>query len=140
MNSEFSTVEFPHIRFEAKIRKREDGCWEWTGAKTKHGYGKFIMGSRRNGTRKFVSAHRFSYRFYKGPIPDGMAVMRRCESKSCVSPYHLSVGDQKKVVNAAVKKRRFHPWDYVSRDPTTGRFTREGEDGRPRLGGVEADR
>ena len=41
------------------------GCWEWTGSK-RNGYGRMIIGSRKDGTRKSMSAHRVSYELEYG--------------------------------------------------------------------------
>src|SRR5574344_316971 len=49
------------------------GCWEWFGSK-RNGYGRMIIGSRTDGTRKSVSAHRIAYELAYGEIPIGMEV------------------------------------------------------------------
>ena len=68
-------------RFWAKVRKT-DSCWEWTGA-TFRGYGVF----RSQG--KARTAHRLSYEWANGPIPDGLEVDHMCFNRGCVNPAHL---------------------------------------------------
>ena len=78
-------------RFMQKVRKNpESGCWEWTAATLKAaGYGRFSVGSRTDGSRRMVYAHRFSYELYKGPIPEGLEIDHLCRNRACVNPDHL---------------------------------------------------
>jgi hypothetical protein len=57
----------------------------WTGS-TGAGYGKFGI-KKRN-----LSAHRLSYRYFVGPIPEGLFVLHSCDTPLCVNPAHLRVG------------------------------------------------
>jgi hypothetical protein len=74
--------------FVEKIRSPdgEDGCWIWQGAVGSDGYGRV----RRRGTT--YSAHRFAYELFKGPIPEELCVMHRCDVPLCVNPTHLALG------------------------------------------------
>lgn len=67
--------------------EKVDGCWIWTGAVHRDGYG--VMGVGR-GTQK--RAHRVSYEQFVGPIPDGMLICHRCDTPLCVNPAHLFAG------------------------------------------------
>lgn len=74
-------------RFETYKRILPSGCWEWTGALTKDGYG--II--RVDGKNKRV--HRVSYEFYVAPIPKGLTIDhvkdRGCITRACFWPEHL---------------------------------------------------
>ena len=58
------------------------GCWEWQGVKH-NGYGRTIMGSRKDGTRRTISAHRLSYKIWNGEIPEGYAEQGNGKSALC---------------------------------------------------------
>lgn len=81
-------------RFFAKVEKREDGCWIWTGAtggSDPYFYGVFLN----------TTAHRVSYEHFIGPIPDGMVVDHLCETKLCVNPDHVRVCTQQENLHAS---------------------------------------
>jgi hypothetical protein len=72
-------------RFMAKIKKRGDGCWEWTAAKSSGGYPVFLG----------YSATHFSYAAYKGKLCVGLVVDHLCCNRACVNPDHLEQVTQK---------------------------------------------
>lgn len=77
-----------HASFLRRIEKQEDGCWKWTGA-TNGRYGTFSFHGRKG-----VYAHRYSYEFYKGQIPDGLTIDHLCRNILCVNPDHLEAVTQ----------------------------------------------
>lgn len=77
-----------------------DDCWEWIGAKRKHGYGQISSG------RRVLKAHRVSYEIHFGPIPPGMSVLHSCDTPACVSPHHLSLGTQAENCRQAAERGR----------------------------------
>jgi hypothetical protein len=81
------------------------GCWLWTGARFKTGYG----GLRADNGRT-VRAHRFSYELRRGPIPPGLDVMHACDVRLCVNPAHLSIGTRLDNMRDAVAKGRTKPF------------------------------
>lgn len=88
-------------RFLGKVNKdTESGCWSFTGAIERSGYGRFKL----NG--KMILAHRLSYELHNGPITEGMVVMHSCDNRKCVNPLHLSVGTQLDNVQDMIKKNR----------------------------------
>lgn len=80
-------------RLLSKIVKELFGCWRWTGAIGKHGYGNFGL---RAG--KTLRAHRAVYEFYRGPIPDSRSLDHLCHNTWCVNPDHLEPISQRENV------------------------------------------
>ena len=77
-----------NVRFEAMIKRSDDGCWEWLGHK-RNGYGAIKSGRP---SRKSVGAHRVSYEMFVAPIPAKMLVLHTCDNPGCVRPDHLVLG------------------------------------------------
>lgn len=68
-------------RFLAKVDKTtsEYGCWFWTANTYNNGYSQF----------QHEPGHRYSYREFKGEIPDGYEIDHLCMTRICVNPDHL---------------------------------------------------
>ena len=64
-------------------------CWEWQGALTHHGYGRFSP--RSNGRSVRIYAHRFSLLLAGVEVSEGMVVDHLCRNHRCVNPDHLEV-------------------------------------------------
>lgn len=88
-------------RFWAKVDKSGE-CWMWTGKRfSTNGYG---VGSIRG---KSTGAHRVSWELHNGPIPKGKFIRHRCDTKACVRPDHLQLGDPvDNVADRVVRERR----------------------------------
>lgn len=63
------------------------GCWLWTAAVDSKGYGLFKVG----GECKDQKAYRFSYRIFKGTIPEDLELDHKCRVRCCVNPDHLEI-------------------------------------------------
>jgi HNH endonuclease len=99
----------PLERFEAKyMPEPNSGCWLWMGSIRGQGYAQTGVGERY--------AHRFSYEHYKGKIPEGMRVLHKCDTPTCVNPDHLFLGTAKDNTHDALKKGR------LKKSSKSGRF------------------
>jgi hypothetical protein len=76
----------PIDRFRRQMKAVEGGCIEWIGRIDRYGYGQFGSGGR-NGPN--VGAHRWSYVYHIGPIPEGFQIDHLCRNRKCVNPDHL---------------------------------------------------
>ena len=64
-----------------------DTCWLWTGSAINTGYG--YIQHKVCGKMTRCLAHRYSYEYHKGPIPDDLELDHLCRVPLCVNPEHL---------------------------------------------------
>jgi hypothetical protein len=71
-------------RFWSQVDASGD-CWEWTGRRTKGGYGGLWS------SRQQISwpAHRLAWELLVGPIDEGLHIDHLCRHPPCVNPDHL---------------------------------------------------
>lgn len=76
------------------------GCWLWVAAVSsqKAGGRPKIVNSK-----KPVSAYRYSYERFVGPIPVGKIICHKCNVSICVNPDHLYAGTPKDNAQDAVR-------------------------------------
>ncbi len=94
-------------RFTAKYEVVENGCWLWTAyvmpwrsTQISGGYGRFRYKGR------MWMAHRWSYNYFVGLIPNNLLVCHTCDNRKCVNPYHLFLGSYQDNMDDMVKKKR----------------------------------
>jgi hypothetical protein len=76
-------------RFHSKLSPdKKSGCWLWT-AHLNCGYGVIAVGAP---SKKLDKAHRIAFQLYRGPIPDGLFVLHKCDVRACCNPDHLFLG------------------------------------------------
>jgi hypothetical protein len=98
------------------------GCWEWVGSK-RNGYGRMIVGSRTDGTRRSASAHRVSYELTYGEIPEGMEVCHKCDNPCCVNPDHLFLGTKQD--NAADRDAKGRNIVFIGEEQPRSKLTKK---------------
>lgn len=96
-------------RFWSKVNIT-DSCWLWTASVNGKGYGQMSVGGRRG--RPHL-AHRLSWQMHRGPIPEGMSVLHRCDNPPCVNPEHLFLGTRADNNNDMRAKGRAAPMPNV---------------------------
>ncbi len=82
------------------IPEPNTGCWLWLGLLNPSGYGKFYI------KPKYRGAHRVMWEQHNGEIPEGIFVLHRCDTPSCVNPSHLFLGTNKDNLLDASRKGR----------------------------------
>lgn len=77
-------------RWAEKVVADPSGCWLWTAAVDRDGYGRFQYPGPIG--QVHTRAHRWAYEHFVGSIPPGHVVMHRCDTPACTNPNHLDVG------------------------------------------------
>lgn len=108
-------------RFWEKVEHLTDGCYRWTGSKSGTGYGRFWNGEYLGGNHRrpiLVSAHRWSYERFVGPIPTGLEIDHLCRNRDCVNPTHLETVTHRENMQRAMALithcPQGHPYDEAN--------------------------
>jgi hypothetical protein len=75
------------IKYLKYVINKETKCWEVVSHKPDS---KGYVCVYRNG--KTIKAHRYSYKLFKGDIPEGMVILHKCDNRRCINPDHLDYG------------------------------------------------
>lgn len=66
-------------------------CIRWWKSLNGEGYGQQWVGSRTDGTRRVVYAHKMIYEACLGYLPEEHEIHHVCENRWCVNPNHMQV-------------------------------------------------
>lgn len=69
-------------------RSEATGCLEWSKGRHRDGYGEIAIDG------KLWLAHRAIWTAIKGPLPEGVQVLHRCDNPCCIEIDHLFSGTQ----------------------------------------------
>ena len=81
------------------------GCWAWLAALSSTGYGA-TSPKRRARFGGEGTAHRLSWKAFKGDIPQGQHVLHHCDVRCCVNPDHLFLGTNADNIRDSMAKGR----------------------------------
>jgi HNH endonuclease len=81
-------------------RRLGSRCWTWTRSLDKYGYGRCAR------SYQTTKAHRAAWILSRGPIPEGLCVLHRCDNPPCCNPAHLFLGTQLENIRDRESKRR----------------------------------
>jgi hypothetical protein len=91
----------PTVNDLLKRTKFQGDCCEWSGKKTKNGYGRLKINNIE------TYAHRAMIVAVTGkPIPDGLCVLHSCDNKCCINPNHLRIGTHAENMRDAIERGR----------------------------------
>jgi hypothetical protein len=97
---------------------KTDGCWEWTGARDKDGYGIFSYEGKSYRAAKIALA------LDGRPVPTGKYSCHHCDNPACVRPDHLYRGTPTQNASDAKQRNRLNPGRKAKLNPDQVRAIR----------------
>lgn len=94
--TQYGNLKFDLDFFSSKIQANQQGCYVWTGAQHRQGYG--MVGGWRgpNNDRFMTVTHRVAMMYHLGrEITHDEYVIHNCGNNLCCNPAHLILGDAK---------------------------------------------
>lgn len=102
-------------RLMSRVSVTPSGCWQWTGATTKHGYGRMSWRNHVHRTHR-LAAHLWLQLNLDDP---DSKVCHTCDNPPCLNPGHLYIGDQASNVQDMVQRGRASqgatPWEFCNK-------------------------
>lgn len=92
-------------RLAARTVKQPSGCWEVSGWALPSGH---VQIKRKSEGLPAIRAHRLAWELVKGPVPDGLNVLHKCDNPRCVNVDHLFLGTQRDNVLDSIRKGRYN--------------------------------
>jgi hypothetical protein len=80
-------IDLPDDRLRQRGSVTATGCWEWTGARTKWGYGRISWHGHVERVHRVVASLVLGLE-----LTDERVVCHRCDNPPCYNPAHLFVG------------------------------------------------
>jgi hypothetical protein len=77
-------------------------CRIWNSKPRTTDYGHGYLNIRN----KQIMVHRAAWIAWKGPIPEGMNVLHKCDVPGCINPDHLFLGTQRENIHDMISKKR----------------------------------
>ena len=96
------------VPFIIEDRGYETPCWIWQRRIQVRGYAEFSVTRDSSGL-----VHRYAYKVYIGPIPDGLQIDHLCKVKCCVNPAHLEPTTN--AINCRRSKKTVLTWEIVDK-------------------------
>ena len=83
-----------------------EDCWLWHKSTDASDRGKITLERDEQGKQVRISATRFSYILFVGPIPEDLYCLHTCDTPRCCNPHHLFLGTPKDNVQDMMQKGR----------------------------------
>ena len=104
------------LRFKERMgEKTAAGCIEWQGSiLQRKGYGQFWYGGG-SGEPENITSHRAAWILFKGPIPEGLQVLHKCNNRKCVNVWdegHVYLGTHEQNMRDRDESGHTSKWDH----------------------------